>query len=195
MKQQPPALLSILRSNLQGRLLARLLLEPDREFGVRELAEAIDGSLSSVHSEIERLAASELIRSRVVGRSRLITANTDHELYASLYDLFLRTYGPRELAEQAVRGRADVEEAYIFGSWARRYMGEPGPAPRDLDVVLIGPVERAATRAIADGLEAALGREVGVIAFSAEQWDAESSGFLQTLKRGPLVPLVRGGRR
>ena len=193
MKQQPPPLLSILRSNLQGRLLARLLLEPDREFGVRELAESIDGSLSSVHAEIERLVAAELVNSRTVGRSRLIRANTEHELYPSLYDVILRTYGPRELAEQAISGRTDIEEAYIFGSWARRYLGEPGPAPRDLDLVLVGPIARDATRAIADRLESDLGREVGVTAVNREQWTDAKSGFLQTLRSGPLVPIKGGG--
>ncbi len=39
-----------------------------------------------------------------------------------------------------------VQEAFVFGSWAARYMGEPGAAPRDIDVVVIGDAPLATVR-------------------------------------------------
>ena len=34
-----------------------------------------------------------------------------------------------------------MEEAYIFGSWARRYEGELGPPPADIDVLIVGDAD------------------------------------------------------
>lgn len=31
-----------------------------------------------------------------------------------------------------------MDQAYIYGSWAARYLGEPGPVPQDVDVLAIG---------------------------------------------------------
>jgi predicted nucleotidyltransferase len=31
-----------------------------------------------------------------------------------------------------------VAEAYIYGSWAARYHGEPGSIPADVDVLVVG---------------------------------------------------------
>jgi predicted nucleotidyltransferase len=31
-----------------------------------------------------------------------------------------------------------MEHASVFGSWAQRYLGEPGPAPTDIDLLVVG---------------------------------------------------------
>lgn len=50
------------------------------------------------------------------------------------------TYGPRPVLTDPF---ADIEgvEAFIFGSWVARYTGEPGPAPADVDVLVVGAAD------------------------------------------------------
>lgn len=45
------------------------------------------------------------------------------------------------LAEE-LEGVRGIEKAYLFGSWAARYAGEAGRPPADLDVLVIGSLNR-----------------------------------------------------
>ena len=82
-----------------------------------------------------------------------------------------------------------VERAVIYGSWARRYDGEAGPLPQDIDLLVIGPGDVATIRATADAATRQLGRDVNVTVLSTEEWDAADSGFLTQVRHGPLVEL------
>ena len=57
-------------------MLTLLLLHPDQDYSVTELAQRINVPLTTLHREIDRLEAAGLIQSRPVGRSRLLRANT-----------------------------------------------------------------------------------------------------------------------
>lgn len=69
-------------------------------------------------------------------------------------------------------GIAGVEEAYIYGSWAARYLGEPGPVPHDVDVLIIGTADENNLYDIAREAEHRLGREVNISAVSPQYWEA-----------------------
>jgi len=60
----------------------------------------------------------------------------------------------------------------IFGSWAARYRGTVGPRPYDVDVLVIGDIERAAVYAAADRAETRLGMQVNPVVRSAAQRSA-----------------------
>ena len=47
-------------------------------------------------------------------------------LTASLTELLLRSFGPRQMLTEELEGVEGIEEAYLFGSWAARYAGEAG---------------------------------------------------------------------
>jgi predicted nucleotidyltransferase len=35
-----------------------------------------------------------------------------------------------------------IEKVFVYGSWAARYHGEPGPVPNDVDVLVVGDADR-----------------------------------------------------
>lgn len=55
-----------------------LMLHPDQEFSVSELAARVGVPLSTLHREVVRLDAAGLITSRTLGRNRMLRANSDH---------------------------------------------------------------------------------------------------------------------
>lgn len=55
-----------------------------------------------------------------------------------LTDLLAVTYGPLPVLTDLLSAATGVEEAYIYGSWAARYLGEPGSVPQDVDVLAVG---------------------------------------------------------
>jgi DNA-binding transcriptional ArsR family regulator len=75
MRSEAPALLPILRSRHLAEILTLLLLHPDTEYSLSELAATLDLPLTTVQREAARLAGAGLIRERRVGRARLVSAD------------------------------------------------------------------------------------------------------------------------
>jgi predicted nucleotidyltransferase len=130
-----------------------------------------------------------------VGRQRHLRANTDSPYYQPLRDLLARAYGPPALIGRALAQLDDVAKAFIYGSWAARYQNQPGPPPNDLDVLVVGNPSRRALARTARELGEELGLEVDPHAVSLADYEEGATGFLRTIKQGPLVELdLEAGR-
>lgn len=134
-------MLPLLRSRAQGDLLALLYLHPDQEYSLTQAAVLIGTSTKSVHVEAGRLVSSGLVLNRKVGPTRLLRAATDSILARPLTELLAMTYGPLPVLTELLAQVAAVSQAFIYGSWATRHFGEPGPAPQDVDVLVVGAVD------------------------------------------------------
>jgi len=147
-----------------------LMLHPDQEFSVSDLAVRLGVPLSTLHREVVRLDEAGLIVSRTLGRNRLLRANISHPAGPALARLLEVTFGPKAVVaeEFAIAG---AEQVLIFGSWAARYAGQSGPPPRDIDVLVLGKVDRADLYDAADRAHARLGIEVNPVVRTPEQWD------------------------
>lgn len=190
MRTSASPVLPVFRSKLQGDLLARVLLNPDGEHSLTELAERVRGSVAAVQREVERLEKAGIVRSRRVGRSRLVTAETSSPLCEPLSRLVLLTFGPGHVVAEELAGVDGIDDVYLFGSWAARYEGIAGQAPVDLDVLVIGDPDRDAVHSAALRAEERLGREVNVTIRSKGSWDRGQDGFVRQVKSSPLVPIA-----
>jgi hypothetical protein len=76
------------------------------------------------------------VRSRNVGRARLVSSNGESRLARPLTDLLAVTYGPLTVVDEEFGGLDEVDLVLIYGSWAARYRGEPGPPPQEVDVLV-----------------------------------------------------------
>jgi hypothetical protein len=189
-KSRVPVLAPLLRSDTQGELLALLMLQPDNEYTLTQIAHRVGVSLPTVHAEVARLIAAEMLLERRVGRARLVRAQTEHVLFRPLQELLELTYGPAVVLPDVLADVPDVREAFIYGSWAARRLGEPGPAPRDVDVVVVGDATRNALGAVGDEATRRLHREVNVTRVTPAVWDQDEDLFVRTLKSRPLVPIA-----
>lgn len=188
MRTQAPALLPIFRSELQARLLLRILTS-DEGLSAADLARDLGEPEPTVFRETRRLLDSGLLRGKRIGRTLTLTAAEDNPATAPLRQLLVVTFGPSRLIGQALTGIAGIDEAYIHGSWAARFHGEPGGPPGDIDVLVVGWPDRRAVDAALGGLEAELGREVNVTYVSEERWRSADDAFISTVRSRPLVPL------
>lgn len=179
----------VFRSRHQAELLMWLLLHPEQEYGMSGLATRLGVPLSTLHREVIRLDDAGLIVSRTLGRNRLIRANLDHPSSRALAHLLEITFGPKAvIAEEfAIAG---AERVVIFGSWAARYAGEVGPPPRDIDVLVIGKVDRADLYDAADRAHARLGIEVNPVVRATKEWDEPSDSLVAQIKQSSHVTVL-----
>lgn len=185
-----PSLLPIFRSQQQAELLALILGDPTTEHSLAGLAAQTRIPYASVHREVERAVASGLVTSRLVGRTRLIRADTASPYFDGLADVLVKAFGVPWVLSDALAGVRRIEAAYVYGSWAAKFAGEVGHrAVGDIDLLLLGEPDRDDVYAAASSAEQRLGRAVQVTIRSAE-WLTQGSGtFHATVTGRPMVPL------
>lgn len=186
-----PQLLPLLRSRIQGDLLALLYLHPDAEYSLTEVARLINASLKSVHTEVSRLVTAGFATDRRLGNVRLVRAAGDSVVSRPLTELLAVTYGPLPVITDLLRTANDVHSAYIYGSWAARYLGEPGGIPNDVDVLVIGSTDRDDLDRLASAAEERLKRPVSIRRIRPEAWHSPdpSDPFIASVRERPLLRL------
>jgi predicted nucleotidyltransferase len=191
MKVAAPFLAPLLRSDTQGRILAEVFHDPEREHSVTSLADHATTSLPTAARELDRAEAAQIVTSRRVGNTRLVKADTSNPLYSALRDIVMATYGPPAVVLGELGELPGIEHLYLFGSWAARYHGEAGRAPNDIDVLVIGTPDRDQVYEAGERAEKRLRLPVQVTIRSAEQWARIDDPFVAEVRRRPLVSLWR----
>lgn len=187
-----PALLPVFRSRLQGEVLALIFADPAMEWTAENLAQRTGQPRQTVSNEVRRLESADLVRSRMIGRSKLLRANTDSPYFQPLARLVLMSFGPPLVIGEEFGPLADVERIFIYGSWAARYSGEQGAAPDDVDVLLVGTPDRDEAYEAARRAGQRLGREVNVTVRDRAHWETATDGFTRQLRSSPLVEIPTG---
>lgn len=190
MRTEAPLLLPLFRSRGQARLLARVFLHPDERRSLNQLARELELDPATVQREAERLEEAGILTSERIGRARLVRPNEDSPFFAELQGLLLKAFGPVPVLGQSLRELAGVEHAFIYGSWASRYAGEPGEAPGDIDLVVLGRPDRRQLSRLCREASEELGFEVNPTVLSPSDWESDATGFIRSLKDQPLIPLI-----
>jgi DNA-binding transcriptional ArsR family regulator len=189
MKASYPSLMPILRSDVQGRLLAALIVNSGIEFSVTELASRVETSLPTALREIRRLEEVQFIQVRSYGNMQLCRVNREHRLFAALSEIVLYSFGPVEVLRRLFADLEGVQSAFIFGSWAERYQGVSGVDPGDIDLLLVGDFDRAKAFEIALQATSLIGKEVAVNNLSEKEWKEAESGFVRTVQSRALISI------
>lgn len=188
MRTEAPLLAPIFRSDGQARLLAELLLTGD-EFSLTDLADRIGLAYATVHREAQRLLDAGILRERQVGRSRLMSANSDSPIADPLRQILLVTTGPGVLLTEALRPIERIVSALIYGSFAARMTGVPGPPPQDVDLMVVGYPDIDAVHDACDAVQDQIGRPVNpTILTPAEA--RKPTAFLTEVAASPTVRLI-----
>lgn len=181
--------LPIFKSDAQFRLLGELFTVPGLEVMITELSRRLELPDATVSREVARLLESELLVGRRDGRRHLVSANHDHPMAADLASLLLKAYGPRRMITEALRTLEGVERAFVFGSFAARSSGVDGPAPRDVDVMVIGTSDVVDVWDLTARLSSDLGIEVNATIRTPEEWADDTSGFADQVRSSPQIEL------
>lgn len=187
MRTEVPAALPIFRSDMQVRLLALLLLQPERAWTLNDLAETLDAPASSVHRELSRAEAAGIVERDGSRRPHVFRAAHAAPLFRPLADLMRMTVGVEEELRRAL-DRPDVVAAVIHGSWvtnARR-------PDSDIDVLVVGEAALPELRRVLRPIGEAAGRSIDLMVLSVGEFRAlvdREASLARRLLDGPIVPL------
>jgi DNA-binding transcriptional ArsR family regulator len=185
----PPLTAPLFRSDGQARLLAELFLSGADELNLNELAQRAGLSYGTVHREVRRLLDAGLLVERRVGQARFVRPNTASPLTQPVRDLLLVSASPVPLLAAELGAVDGVQAAFLYGSFAARLRGEPGSAPNDIDVMVVGTPDPMAVYDACRRVGDRVGREVSPTIMTPDEI-AQSSGFLAQVRSSPTVAIV-----
>jgi len=189
MRSSPSMLAPFFRSDAQGAILARVLLGTGEE-SLTDVAVGTSVPLTTVQREVRRLGDAGVVVTRKQGNTRLVRADVNYPLLTPLRQIVAATYGPQRVISERFSAIEGAELVAIFGSWAARMSGEPGPMPHDIDVLVVGDVEEGDADLIAVRASREIGRDVNPVVIDAARWRAGTDGFIVEIQARPLVVLA-----
>ena len=151
-------------------LLARLLLRPEEDFHVRELARMTGISAGSLHRELKALSEAGLLLKARQGNQVRYQANRACPVYEELAGIFRKTMGLAGVLHDALADMADgIELALVFGSMAagRQRSGS------DVDLFIIGGISLLDVVKALSEAQGQLGREINPVVMTAEEFIAQ----------------------
>lgn len=189
MKPERPALSPLLRSDAQGMILAQLFMNPDDGFNISDLARFARTSVPTAMREVDRLLDAQLVTAKTFGRSRLVRVNRMHTLFDAIKLIVSHSYGPAAVLPAALYGIDGLDKAFLFGPWAARLKREVGPEPSEVDLLLVGYVNRIEAARAAARVEGYLDRAVNVQFVSSSEWQNATTDLTRDIQSKPMLEL------
>jgi predicted nucleotidyltransferase len=188
MRTSVPSALPLFRSDMQVRLLGLLLLQPEREWTIDELAATLGAPSSSVVRELSRAESAGILTRDDSRRPHRLAAAQSSPLFEPLHDLLARTVGVEDDLRAALTVDG-VDAAAIHGSWAN----PPRRPDSDIDVIVVGDASLRDLRRRVRDAGARAGRSIDLTLFRPDEMrdrHARGNGFVRRLLEKPLIPLV-----
>ena len=149
------------------RLLGLLLMRPEQNFHVREIARLTGLDAGNVHRELKRMASAGLVTSARVGNQLRYQADRSCPIFEELTGIIRKTTGMADVLREALAPLADrITVAFVFGSVAK---GEEGPRS-DIDLMVVGDVPFEEVVQVTYAAHETLRREVNPVVMPTDKF-------------------------
>jgi DNA-binding transcriptional ArsR family regulator len=142
---------------------------------LRGLAEEFGESTNSIRHELNNLTKAGYLLSFEDGRMVRYRANTAHPLHGAIKNLIHRYLGFDQILESILKKIGDVRAAFVVGDYAR------GIDSGTIEVVVVGEVDRAYVKRLAERAKSAIDRQVKVTCVGLEEYQVTRASYAQEL--------------
>lgn len=180
-------LAEFLFKDYRSKVLGLLLLRPDEEFHVREIARLTGTIPGTLHRELSALAQASVLRKTKKINQVTYRANTDCVIYQELASILRKTSGLAEvIAARLPLADNSLLVAAIYGSIA----SGRETAASDVDLLIIGDVGLTEIMRELHLAQDALGREINPVVYGRAEWRealAAQSLLTKEILSAPLI--------
>lgn len=164
------SLSSLLFTDYRRRALGLLLLHPERQCHVREIARLTGTAAGTLHKELSRLAQAGILKRTGQGRQVYYAANRDCPIFEELASILRKTSGLADVLAGALAPIAEkLRAALVFGSMAKG----SEHAGSDVDVLIVGDAGFAEIVRLLHPVQSTVGREINPKVYSADEWQTK----------------------
>lgn len=110
----------------------------ESELSLADIARQSKSSPTLVICKADLLEFAGVVSSHHQGRNRLNSVCAAEPLLDILNDLDFHFYGALNIIQEKLKGVTVTMLAFIYGSWASRYLRKTGRIPNDVDLLIVG---------------------------------------------------------
>lgn len=155
-------------SEIRVKLLNKFLMNPDKEFYLRELSSSLSISPRSVSVELNNLLNIDLIKKRISGNHHYYSANTQHLIFEELQSIFTKTVGVKNvIAKNLESFKSDILFSFIYGSISKGN----ATSKSDIDLFIIGNVSSRKISSALLNAGSELNREINFSIFKKDEFE------------------------
>ena len=176
-------------SKTRVTLLAKLLMNPEKSFYIRELSRELDIPYSMLYKEEKNLVSLNIINEEKKGKVTLVAINKNLPYFDELKNLLIKTAGLGDLLKNALTGLMGIRYALVYGSFAS---GEES-ASSDIDVLIIGSAREEKILGAISSVEKVVGREINYILWNETEFAKRVKSrhhLLMEIASKPVIMLI-----
>lgn len=180
----------LLTTKLRRKLLSYSFTHCDESYYVRELSVFIGEDPGNLSRELRKLEIEGLYTSFTKGKLRFYSLNKNYPLFEELKKIIFKTEGVQGSLKEILLKYKNITLAFIYGSYAR---GEENKTS-DIDLVVVGELNRNYFTRDIRGLELKLNREINFTIYSNEEFEKEKEkrgGFLSLILKDKII-IIKG---
>ncbi|MBU1046119.1 nucleotidyltransferase domain-containing protein [Patescibacteria group bacterium] len=121
-------------SEITIKILDYYFLNPEKEHHINQLADILKVDPGNLFRKLEELENEGVLISEREGNQRRFKINKDYPFLTELQKIYESKYGFLSFLKDRISKIKNLEEAYIFGSYAKNEFGHES----DIDILLIG---------------------------------------------------------
>lgn len=180
----------IITSKARLELLKLFLMNPERDFYLREASAQTGLPVHAVQREVEKLEKSGLLKKKRRGNRVYLRANRNSPIFKEMRSIIMKTVGLGDSLRQVLADGGDkIEAAFIFGSVAR---GEDSGLS-DIDLMVVGSISGRELSSLISSIRESIGREINQVIITPAELTKRfkaNDHFLVTVLKEPKLFLV-----
>lgn len=186
-------------SKTRVKLLSLFLNNPGRAFFVREITRKIDEQINSVRRELSNLLSIGIIKSEGQNNKLYYEVNPKYQHYGQLRDIFasipIKSKAFKETKEEEqlakkLRAAGQIDLAFLTGSFVR-------DKRINIDMFIVGDVNRIKVSKVVTELEKELGRELNYTVMTPDDYNYRlnlNDRFLANMMESKKIVMIQDGQ-
>jgi len=178
-----------LNSKVTKKLLGYFYLHEHQSLYVNEMERQFGVDKRNLVKKLRELSAQGILVNEKKGKEIYYALNKKYPLFAEYRKIILKTYGIENDIKEILRRVKGIEEAYIFGSYAKNKMD----AHSDIDVLVIGDADTLVLQKKVAALQSGLEREINLVNIDRNDLNKRVAGkdpFITEIMRGDKIKLI-----
>ncbi len=185
------SLLDTLMPSTRQNILAATVLHPDKSWYLRELAEFLSVSPSSLQRELTNLTEAGVLKKTIDGNRTYFNADQNCPIFPELKNILIKTVGIVDLLQQALKPLSkNISVAFVFGS----IVTGTESSESDVDLFIVGDVKLMEVLTVTKNAEHKLRRSINPIILSATEAKRklkDNNAFIKRVCQSDKLFLIR----
>jgi len=178
-----------IRSKIAQKILGYYLLNPQKEHYINELAKMLAVDPGNLYRKLKELEEEGILVSDTRGREKYYKINNRYSLLKEVKKSYEFKYGIENLIKEKLAQLKGLEEAYIFGSYAKNSLNSES----DVDLLLIGSHSSLEALRKILPIQKSVGREINIIDLTRKEFESrkkKKDEFMENIFSGKTIKLT-----